>query len=213
MGKLDNNAANIIVDSFGHWTGSTYYFTKPPVPLDVLENPELIYKYERRRQTYVDGDLLRLFELFKPNEHVSRHRYYYLRDMLRNEQLDAKGRVTRVITVNDYRQPRPGPHPDVDDKLLTDKGLRISGHQIYHRVYDLDAQGRPTLVAVSWNSKLRLNPLKKTHRDFADVVYGTPDGTVKWKKLEDFEKFFGFSSNAAEVFPDDANRKDSDDDD
>jgi hypothetical protein len=212
-GKLDDNPANTVLNSFGQTTGSTYYFTKPPVPLDVLEHPELIYKYERRRQTYIDGEHFRLYELFKPNEHIAHHRYYYQGGMLRNEQVDVKGRVTRVITVNDYRQPRPGPHPDVDDRLLTDKGLRIFGHQIYHRVYDLDAQGRPTLVAVSWNRKLRLNPLKKTHIDFADVLYGTPDGKEKWKKLADFEKFFGFTSNAAEVFPDRRENPADDDDD
>jgi hypothetical protein len=212
-GKLDDNPANTVLNSFGQTTGSTYYFTKPPVPLDVLEHPELIYKYERRRQTYIDGEHFRLYELFKPNEHISHHRYYYQGGMLRNEQVDAKGRVTRVITVNDYRQPRPGPHPDVDDKLLTDKGLRIFGHQIYHRVYDLDPKGNPTLVAVSWNRKLRLNPLKKTHIDFAEVVYGTPDGKVKWNKLADFEKAFGFTSNAAEVFPDRSENPADDDDD
>jgi hypothetical protein len=46
------------------------------------------------------------------------------------------------------------------------------------------------------------NPLKKTNMDFADMAYGTPDGKVRWKKLADFEKHFGFTSNAAEVFPD-----------
>ena len=209
-GKLDDNSSNTVLNSFGQSTGSTYYFTKPPVPLDVLENSSAIYKYERRRQTYIDGDWFRMYELFKPNEHISHHRYYYVRSMLRNEQVDAKGRVTRVITVNDYRQPRPGPNPAVNDKLLTDKGLRIFGHQIYHRVYDFDAKGRPKLVAVSWNPKLRLNPLKKTHLDFAHPVFGTPDGKVRWNSLAEFEKFFGFSSTAAEVFPD---RSDSDDDD
>jgi hypothetical protein len=209
-GKLDDNSANTVLNEFGQRTGATYQFTKPRVPLEVLENPMALYKYERRRQTYIEGQLIRMYELFKPNEHISRHRYYYAGGMWRNEQVDANGRVTRVITVDDYRQPRPGPNPAVNDKLLTDKGLRIFGHQIYHRVYDIDANGRPRLVAVSWNRKLRLNPLKNTNMDFADVAYGTPDGKVRWKKLSDFEKFFGFTSNAAEVFPD---RSDSDDDD
>lgn len=211
-GKLDDNPANTVLNSFGQGTGSTYYFTKPSVPLKVLEDPGEIYKYERRRQTYIEGPHFRLYELFKPNEHISHHRYYYLRSMLRNEQVDAKGRVTRVITVNDYRQPRPGPNPAVNDKLLTDKGLRIFGHQIYHRVYNIDAKGIPVLVAVSWNRKARLNPFKKTHIDFADLAFGTPDGKVRWKKLEDFEKYFSFSSSAAEVFPDRTDSLDDDDD-
>jgi hypothetical protein len=49
-----------------------------------------------------------------------------------------------------------------------------------------------------------------THMDFADVAYGMPDGKVRWKKLADFEKHFGFTNNAAEVFPD---RKGLDEDD
>jgi hypothetical protein len=203
LGKLDNNAANTVLGADGRWWGSTYVFTKPPVPLAVLEKPELIYQYERRRQTYVDGNYTKLYEWFKPNEHISRHRYYsFDGDLLRHEQLNAQGRVTRVITLdNNWHQPRPGPHPDVDDKLLTDKGLSLHGHQIYHRVYDIDANGKPKLVAISWNRRFRINPLKKTHMDFAEVVYGTPNGKERWKQKE-FEKIFDTSDLAAQVFPD-----------
>jgi hypothetical protein len=202
VGKLDNNAANTVLDSFGKMNVVAYFFTQPPTPLEVLEKPDLIYKYERRRQTYVDGQRVKLFELFKPNEHRSRHRYYSeVGYIVRQEQFDATGRVTRVITVDGWRQPRPGPHPDVDEKLLTDKGIRIAGHQIYHRVYDFDAQGKPTLVAVSWNRKIG-NPLKKKSILSADLVFGTPDGKERWKSMEEFGKHFDFSPTAAQVFPD-----------
>lgn len=203
LGKLDDNAANTVINEFGHQSGTSYFFTKPPVPLEVLKNPELIYQYERRRQTIVEGSILKLFELFKPNEHISRHRYYLLDGyFLRHEQLDEKGRVTRVITVNDWRQKRPGPNPDVNDKLLTNKGIRLFGHQIYHRVYDIDASGKPTLVAISWNRARRINPLQYTAIDAADVAYGTPDGKERWKTQEAFEKSFNTSWRAAQVFPD-----------
>jgi hypothetical protein len=66
-GKLDDNSANTVLNEFGQRTGSTYQFTKPPVPLEVLENPGALYKYERRRQTYIEGQLLKMYELFKPN--------------------------------------------------------------------------------------------------------------------------------------------------
>lgn len=208
-GKLDDNAANTVLDSFGKVSASAYFFTQRPTPLEVLEKPELIYQHERRRQTYIDGEQVKMFELFKPNEHRSRHRYYLEGGyVVRQEQLDANGRVTRVITVNDWRQPRPGPRPDVNDKLLTDKGIRFVGHQIYHRVYDLDAQGKPTLVAVSWNRKIR-NPLKGTSVNSADVVYGTPSGTERWKSREEFAKHFDFSPVAAQVFPDEADGSES----
>jgi hypothetical protein len=202
VGKLDNNAANTVLNSFGKMNVAAYFFTQPPTPLEVLEKPELIYKYERRRQTYVDGRHVKLFELLKPDEHRSRHRYYTeIGYVVRHEQFDASGRITRVITVNDWRQPRPGPHADVNDKLLTDKGISIIGHQIYHRVYDFDAQGKPTLVAVSWNRKLR-NPLKKTSVNSADLVFGTPSGKESWKSIDEFAKHFDFSLTAAQVFPD-----------
>ena len=208
-GKLDDNAANTVLDSFGKVSASAYFVTQRPTPLEVLEKPELIYQHERRRQTYIDGEQVKMFELFKPNEHRSRHRYYLEGGyVVRQEQLDANGRVTRVITVNDWRQPRPGPRPDVNDKLLTDKGIRFVGHQIYHRVYALDAQGKPTLVAVSWNRKIR-NPLKGTSVNSADVVYGTPSGTERWKSREEFAKHFGFSPVAAQVFPDEADGSES----
>jgi hypothetical protein len=64
------------------------------------------------------------------------------------------------------------------------------------------------LVAVSWNRAVRLNPLKKTNMDFADMAYGTPDGKVRWKAAE-FEKAFGFSTDTVEVFPDEADGKES----
>ncbi|MYN41259.1 hypothetical protein GTP55_17995 [Duganella sp. FT109W] len=204
-GKLDNNAANTVLDSFGKVGAAAYWFIKPPIPLDVLDKPDLLYQYERRRQTYIDGPRVRLLELFKPNEHRSRHRYYLVGTyVMRHEQFDSNGRVTRVVTLDDWRQPRPGPKPDINDKLLTDDGLSIKTHQIYHRVYDFDSQGKPRLVAVSWDRATR-NPLKKTSALSADVVYGTPSGKELWKSEEEFCKHFDFSPEAAQVFPDVAN--------
>ena len=200
VGKLDDNFANTVLNSFGQRSANAYFFTQGDTPLEVLDKPELIYKYERRRETMIDG--VRLNELFKPNEHHSRYRYYLSNELVRHEQLDSNGRVRRVITVNDWRQPRPGPHPDVNDKLLQRQVWRLVGHQIYHRVYDLDATGIPTLVAVSWSRKASLNPWRVTHLDFAEVLYGTPDGKVRWASIEDFEKRFDFSSSSAPVFPD-----------
>lgn len=204
-GRLDNNAANTVLDTFGKVGAVAYWFIKPPVPLEVLEKPELIYQYERRRQTYIDGGEVKLLELFQPNGHRSRHRYYVMGGyVVRHEQFEANGRVTRVITLNDWRQPRPGGKPDINDKLLTDEGLSISAHQIYHRVYDFDAEGKPKLVAVSWNRAIR-NPLKNTSVLSADVVYGTPSGKERWRNKQEFAKYFDFSPEADQVYPDLAN--------
>lgn len=203
LGKLDDNVANTVVDSFGRWNGSTYTFTKPPVPVSVLENADLLYQYDRRRQTYVDGQIIKLYEFFKANEHLSRHRYYMLDGfVLRHEQLDAKGKVTRVITVENWRQPRPGPKPDVNDHLLSTHEFALLAHQVYHRVYDINAAGKPVLVALSWNRALRFNPASKVPIDYAHLVYGTPDGKERWKTEAEFEKAFNTSAHAAQVFPD-----------
>jgi hypothetical protein len=199
VGKLDNNSANMVVNEFGQWSGSTYTFTKPPVPVEVLDNPDLIYKYDRRRQTILDTG--KLYEFFPANSHKSRDRYYMLDSfVLRHEQLNAAGKVTRVITLKDWRQPRPGPNPDVDDKKLIAKQFPLL-HEVFHRVYDIDAKGTPKLVAISWNRERRLNPAKRVPLDMADLVYGTPDGKERWKQAE-FEKMFNTSAHANSVFPD-----------
>ncbi|MEO7494227.1 MAG: hypothetical protein ABIV04_04690 [Massilia sp.] len=205
-GKLDDNAANTVVDSFGRWLGATYYFTKPSVPLSVLNAPDTLYRYERRRETRLDSGQVMMYELFPPSTHVSRHRYYYFREVLRNEQFDAFGKLTRVITVNDWRQPRPGPHPALDDTLLQAIVPRLMGHQIYHRVYKVDANRIPKLIGVSWNRKVTAN---RTPMDLAEVVYGTPDGKVRWKSQEEFQKHFDFSPVAAQVFPDESGGRES----
>lgn len=200
-GKLDNNAANMVVDVFGRWEGANYTFPKPPVAISLLEHPEELYRYERRRMTNLGGHV-RLYELFQPNEHISRHRFYMLDGyVLRHEQLDGNGRITRIITLDDWRQPRPGPKPDFDDKLLAANMPKLFAHQVYHRVYDVDAGGRPTLVALSWNRSLRI-PLKRTSMSLADVVFGTPDGKEKWKNRDEFDKAFNTSEYALQVFPD-----------
>ena len=149
------------------------------------------------------GQIVKLYEFFKANENLSRHRYYMIDGyVLRHEQLDAKGKVTRVITIEDWRQPRPGPKPDVNDKLLNTRHIALLAHQVFHRVYDIDAAGKPNLVALSWNRPIRLNPAKKVPIELADLVYGTPDGKERWKTEDEFEKAFNTSSGAAQVFPD-----------
>ncbi|WP_139232816.1 hypothetical protein [Duganella sp. CF458] len=203
-GRLDNNAANMVVDEFGHWNGSNYYFPKPPVPMTVLEKPEEIYKLERRRVSRVDNQI-RLVELFKPNEHVSRHRFYTLDgNVLRHEQLNQKGKITRIITINDWRQPRPGSKPDFDDRLLSTSTPRVAGLKIYHRVYDIMANGRASLVAVSWDASNRL-PFQDAPVSVSNLAYGTPDGKIRWRSAEDFNRAFDTSDNASQVYPDKQN--------
>jgi hypothetical protein len=199
VGKKDNDSANTVVNEFGHWNGATYTFTKPPVPETVIEIPEQIYNYERRRETNLDG-AAKLYELFPSKSNISRDRYYMLSSLVvRHEQLDIKGKVVRVITIKDWRQPYPGPHPDVDDKRLSRFNLKAFAHRIYHRVYDFDGQGQAKLVAISWEKGGRGR--EKMPIDMVDLAYGTPDGKEKWTQSE-FEKKFNTSANANQVFPD-----------
>ncbi len=207
MGKRDDNVANTVLDPFGHWNGSTYTFPLPPVSINVLTDIDALYKLLRRRQTYVEGSVTRLYELFKPNEHLSQHRYYMIGGYVaRHEQLDDKGKVVRLITVEKWRQPRPGSKPAVDDNRLDTHHWPLIAHDVFHRVYDIDASGKPTLKALSWNRKWQIFGKGKTSIDFADLVYGTPDGRERWTKAE-FEKLFNTSSRASHVFPEEKDRK------
>ncbi len=207
LGVKDHNASNRVKNRFGQWSGSNYTFLSGKVPLEVIDNNDLIYQFKRRRESRVDGQSVLLEELFMPNENRPRRRYYLASGyMERHEQLDARGRIKRIITVEGWRQPRPGPKPEFNDDLLTDKGLRVRLRKIYHRVYDIDDKGVPKLVAVSWNKKLPLSEAGRSSlhsiQGRVNVVYGTPDGKVVWQTKEAFEKAFDFSHGAAEVFPD-----------
>lgn len=217
LGNKDDNVSNTVADmvkvnqEIGNvWTGSTYVFTQPGVPFSVLESRDELYKYERRRVTNIVGDSTRMYELFKPNEHLSRDRYYFGSGiMLRHEQFDEKGRIKRLITFMNYRQPLPGPSPTFnDDHLPPDpKVLKLMGRDIYHRVYDIDEQGQAKLVAMSWSDERRLNPLSKPkHIDFTEVIYGTPDGERVWKDRDAFDAAFNTSRGAKPLFPDVARR-------
>ena len=65
---------------------------------------------------------------------------------------------------------------------------------------EIDANGRPKLVAMSWNRSMR-NPLKTTPLSVADLAFGTPDGKVKWKNRAEFDKAFDTSEDARQVLP------------
>lgn len=217
LGSKDDNVSNTVADmvkvnrEIGNvWTGSTYVFTQPGVPFSVLENRDELYQHERRRVTNIYGSAEKLYELFKPNEHLSRDRYYFGSGiMLRHEQFDERGRIKRLITFQNYRQPLPGPTPTFnDDRLPPDpKSIKLMGRDIYHRVYDIDEQGNAKLVAMSWSADRRLNPLAKPkHYDFTTVIYGTPDGERVWKGRDEFDAAFNTSRGAKPLFPDVARR-------
>lgn len=212
LGSKDDNASNTVADYVRNrgpvriWAGSTYVFTQPGVPFSVLDNRDELYKYERRRITNIVADSTRLYELFKPNEHLSRDRYYFGGGtMLRHEQYDEQGRIKRIITYRNYRQPMPGQNPTFNDDLLPPDptSLRLLGRDIYHRVYDIDEQGKAKLVAMSWSDKHRISPFSKPkHIDFTYVIYGTPDGVEVWKNREEFDKAFNTDKGAKALFPD-----------
>jgi hypothetical protein len=212
LGSKDDNPSNTVANYVINrgtertWAGSTYVFTQPGVPFSVLENRDELYKYERRRVTTIYGRAEQLYELFKPNEHLSRDRYYFgSGTMLRHEQYDEQGRIKRIVTYRNYRLPVPGPNPTFNDDLLPPDptSLRLLGRDIYHRVYDIDEQGKAKLVAMSWSDKHRISPFSKPkHLDFTYVIYGTPDGVEVWKNREEFDKAFNTDKGAKALFPD-----------
>ncbi|PLK46937.1 hypothetical protein C0V76_19355 [Uliginosibacterium sp. TH139] len=180
-----------------------YFFTKPPVPISLLRNPEEIYQYDRRRETSVSR-VIKLVEHFKAGEHQVRDRFYTaLGRTMRQEQYDEQGRLKRVINLLDLDPMQDGKFygDEPQDLKRTKIALRLKTNLIYYRVWEYDDAGKATLVALGWNNRLGSAVAKKEMFDFADIRYGTPDGKEKWQGKEAFFKAFDFDPNARRAYP------------
>jgi hypothetical protein len=67
-------------------------------------------------------------------------------------------------------------------------------------VYEVSANGHPTLVAASWAKSRSL--FKSGSSSDKDLDFGTPDGKVKWRTAKEFYKAFDSSIDARQAFPD-----------
>jgi hypothetical protein len=174
-----------------------YYFPKDKVFLSDIE-PDLsrIYRYDRRREARNRLEAWDLQEYFPANSHIPRYRFQTVRGQTqRQEQLDAQGRITRIIDVGRRDKPsEPDEVVHVPWKLL--------GHELYYRVWDVTPDGKKTLVAIGWNKSRRpwlgLGNDQETV-DTVWVIYGLPDGTPKWTE-DEFVKRFGYDAAATPVW-------------
>jgi hypothetical protein len=198
IGEKDESDSYRYKLSDGSEGGSSYYFTRPPVPMAILDNPDKIYDYDRRRETAVTN-VIYLLEFFQAGRHRTRDRIYVgAGRTVRHEQYDEAGKLKRAINLGKFSR------KDMDmgfyDENLLGAGisLKLTGHELYYRVWDYDDKGKPKLVALGWNDKFR--PGMREAVDFAEIIYGTPDGKQKWKTEEEFFKAFDFDPNAIRAY-------------
>jgi hypothetical protein len=189
----------------GNEQPSEYYFTKPPVPISMLETPEKIYDYDRRREADVTS-IVKLVEFFPAGKHRVRDRFYTaVGNTVRQEQYDEAGKLKRVINLGKFsRQDLDTGFYDEDMKRIS-LPLKLKGHEIFYRVWDYNDAGKGKLVAIGWNDKLTFG--KHERLDSATIIYGTPDGVPKWKSKEEFFKAFDFDPNASRAYPKQKNQE------
>ncbi|KAG1392533.1 hypothetical protein G6F59_014574 [Rhizopus arrhizus] len=160
-----------------------------------------------------------IYEIFAPRAKYPRERQWRTLDLNRQENYDAKGKLTRVIL--------SGPVSDDDGytenlRAYAEKGaLKLTpltnGYSSY-RVYDYDAAGRETLSFVCWRYEVSTNkpyahfpwwepdPRPKRSRE-AELQYartqvgtrcGTPDGKMSVEGMGPVKKLmetkYGFGT-------------------
>ena len=166
-----------------------YHFTKPPVPVELIDHLDTIYSYDRRRELAV-ASAFRWVEWFPAGKTIATNAYLLgAGSVIRHEQRDYAGKLKRAINVA-FENFAGRPDALYSEAAIT-KPLLLKGHEYLYRVWDYGATGAPTLVAIGWNRSLRSKPL-----DSADVAFGTPDGKIKWKDKEAFFQAVGFDAEA-----------------
>ena len=128
------------------------------------------------RVTTIYGRAEQLYELFKPNEHLSRDRYYFgSGTMLRHEQYDDHGRLKRIVTYRNYRLPVRAltPHSMTICCLRTRRHCGYWGATSTTVFMTLTSKVKPNWFAMGWSDKHRISPISKPrHLDFTYVIYG-----------------------------------------
>ena len=167
-----------------------YYFTKPPVPVELIDHLDTIYHYERRRELVL-GPSFRWVEWFAAGKTVATDAYLLGGGyVIRHEQRAPDGKLKRAINVgfeSDVGK-ADAMYPEAPYK----KPLLLKGHDYLYRVWDYDAKEKATLVAIGWRRGFDKKAIER-----ADINFGTPDGKEKWYGREEFFKAFGFDEKAA----------------
>jgi hypothetical protein len=70
-----------------------------------------------------------------------------------------------------------------------------------YRVWDYDAAGKASLAAIGCDTRFA-SAMREEPLDLAQLAFGLLDGTVRWKREEDFFKAFDFDPMASRAYPD-----------
>lgn len=212
----DNNPLNA--------NGGAYFFPNHDAPISLLDDFPKIYNYYRVRER--GTGIARMVEAFPAGSSQLSARVWlntYNNTLLRQEQY-KDGKLVRAINTDRAYDPTQDYYEEHLEKYA------IKPKNLVQRVYEYDAQGKEKLVAISWTnvskeefygdapSPGRIGPLVDLARDVKkawknrgkpaqpkpeqlEFYYGLPDGTVKWKNFEAFQKTFGIQDNADWLYP------------
>jgi len=150
-----------------------YRFPGERVPMEVATGLyEGITDYTRVRE-YRHRSHSRIFEIFSPGAKHPRERQWRTLDLNRQENYDAKGKLTRVILSG----PVPADGYTENLRAYAEKGVLkltplTNGYSSY-RVYDYDATGKETLSLVCWRYEV------STNKPYAHFPWWEPDPRPK----------------------------------
>lgn len=212
----DNNPLNA--------KGGVYFFPNHDAPISLLDDFSKIYNYYRVRER--GTGIARMVEAFPAGSSQLAARVWlntYNNTLLRQEQY-KDGKLVRAINTDRAYDPTQDYYEEHLEKYA------IKPKNLVQRVYEYDAQGKEKLVAISWTnvskeefygdapSPGKIGPLVDLAKDVKkawknrgkpaqpkperlEFYYGLPDGTVKWKNFEAFQKTFDIQDNADWLYP------------
>jgi hypothetical protein len=191
--RLDMNAENSIASETGDFKPARYSFPDTVVPQSVLGDLTRIYRYDRRRDVPIvssGGDWV-VAEYFMAGSHVPVSRFRLLgRQVQRQEVLDGAGRTIRIIAIGWAR-------PSTEDEDETTSMSALGEHPAWIRVFKVSPVGKKTLVALAWRRQgFPAAPATYDEPDDRLLMFGLPDGTVKWHTKAEFLKAQDIDLNA-----------------
>ncbi|SAL72572.1 hypothetical protein AWB71_04535 [Caballeronia peredens] len=194
--KLDMNARNSIRSETGDFKPARYSFPDARVPSSVLRRLTDIYRYDRRRDVPIvssGGDWV-VAEYFAANSHSPAVRFRLLgKRVQRQERLDHAGRTTKLVVVGWANMSARDDNNDNDYADLS----ALGPHPAWIRVFDVSRDGKQTLVALAWRKRaFTKSPESDDEPADADLAFGTPGGTLKWRTKAEFLKANGIDLNA-----------------
>lgn len=183
--RLDMHAENAIASETGAFKPARYSFPDATVPKSVLHDLSGIYRYDRRRDVPIvssGGDWV-VAEYFLAGSHIPVSRFRMLgKQVQRQERLNRAGKTTRIIAVG---WARPSTEEEDDTTNLSELGDRPA----WIRVFDVSSGGKKTLAALAWRrQRFAVAPGTYDVPDEQSLLFGLPDGTVKWHTRTAFLK-------------------------